>query len=46
MDDFVATALRELISRERVAVGRHEGDFGAQALLVEPKGLLTLAVER
>src|SRR5579863_5391550 len=45
MDDFVATALRELIRRDRVPVGRHERAFGAQAPLVEPKGLLALAVE-
>lgn len=45
MDDFVAKVLRELISRERVPVGRHEGDFGAQALLPKSKGFLTLAIE-
>src|ERR1039458_3019952 len=49
VQDFIAPGgwrlLGCLLGQGRVSVGHHEGDFGVEALFVEPKGLLALPVE-
>ena len=45
MEDLLAPVGRRLFSQGRSPVRHHHDDFGAQALLVELKGRLALAVE-